>query len=526
MSKRSVSVGRRGVGLPVRSAIALCAAVLSLMGCGAMPTPGLPQAAAASDLTTSARKRALDSWRDDIIYFALTDRFSNGDRTNDRHVNAKDPHAYHGGDLAGLTKKLPYIKDLGATALWITPINDNKDDAFVGKYWGFHGYWIHDFNRVEEHLGDEADLKRLVDTAHGMGIKVMLDIVVNHAGYDAPIAKDPQRRSWFHHNGNIANWDDQYQLEHHDIFGLPDFNTENPEVLDYMVDVWSRWITRAGVDGFRVDTVKHVPKPFWAKFNAAVANRAPKDFLMLGEVLNGDTGYVSSYIREGRFDTTFDFPMYFTMADVFARGQSMRKLGERLRQDGAYPDAGMLSTFLDNHDVPRFMSTAGGDERKLRLALTFLMTARGIPCVYYGTEVAMEGAAEPDNREDMRFGSNPRLTAFVKKLTSLRKQLPALRRGRMLEMWQDDDVYAFTRLAASSSSGSDEVVVAMNNADRDRRVTVPIRRESGLPDGTVLEDRLSGTRFTVTDRSITLTMAPKQGMVLSPAAGVKPHRKR
>lgn len=492
-------------------------AVVGLAGCSVIPqVAGGTSAAAGGTAEASARKKArLERWRDEVIYFVMTDRFHNGDRKNDFKVSARDPHAYHGGDFAGLIQKLPYIRDLGATAIWITPVNDNRDEALVDKYWGFHGYWIKDFNRVEEHLGDEATLKKLVDTAHGMGIKVMLDIVVNHTGYGAPMAVDPKFRDWFHHNGNITNWDDQYQLENHDIHGLPDFNTENPAVLDYMVDVWTRWAVRTGVDGYRVDTVKHVPKGFWSKFNTALASRTKSDFLLLGEVLNGDAGYVGAYTREGRFDTVFDFPMYFTLQDVFAHGKSMRRLGDRLRQDGAYADAELLSTFVDNHDVPRFMSSAGGDERKLRLALSFILTARGIPCIYYGTENAMAGVSEEENRADMQFGANPRLNAYVKKLTSLRRELAPLRRGRMLEMWQDDQIYAFSRLGGSARSG-DEVVVALNNADQERRVTMPLRQESQLKNGTVLLDRLGSARATVEGRNLTLVLPAKQAMVLVP----------
>ncbi|MEB3283988.1 MAG: alpha-amylase family glycosyl hydrolase [Candidatus Sericytochromatia bacterium] len=488
-----------------------------LLGCQALPQVPGGFALTGSGIADAAgrKKTRLERWRDEVIYFVMTDRFHNGDPTNDYKVVKRDPHAYHGGDFAGLIQKLPYIRDLGATAIWITPVNDNRDDALVDKYWGYHGYWIKDFNKVEEHLGDEATLKKLVDKAHGMGIKVMLDIVANHTGYGAPMAVDPKFRDWFHHNGNITNWDDQYQLENHDIHGLPDFNTENPDVLSYMVDVWTRWAQRTGVDGYRVDTVKHVPKGFWAKFNTAVSTRTKSDFLLLGEVLNGDAGYVGAYTREGRFDTVFDFPMYFTLREVFAEGKSMRRLGERLRQDGAYANAELLSTFVDNHDVPRFMSSAGGDERKLRMALSFILTARGIPCLYYGTENAMSGKSEEENRADMQFGANPRLNKFVRTLTSLRKELAPLRRGRMLEMWQDDDVYAFSRLNGTARS-AEEVIVALNNSDGERRVTMPLRRESQLKNGAVLIDKLGAGRVAVENHRVTVTIPAKQALILVP----------
>lgn len=499
--------------LPRRVGAVLFAALLAASGCAKGPLVPAAGAQAMVVADAAARARTLESWRDDVIYFALTDRFHNGNKANDFDVKPNDPNAYHGGDFDGLIQKLPYIKELGATAIWITPVNDNKDDALVGKYWGFHGYWTKYFDKVDEHLGDEAKFKQLVREAHAMGIKVVLDIVINHAGYDAPMAKDPNYKDWFHHNGNITNWEDQGQLEYHDIHGLPDFNTENPKVISFMEDTWSDWIKRSNVDGFRIDTVKHVPMKFWSKFNATIKQRAPGNFLLLGEVLHGDPGYVGAYTKEGKFDTVFDFPMYFTMADVFARGQSMRKLGERFRGDGAYGNPELLSPFLDNHDVPRFMSTAGGDERKLRLALAFLLTMRGIPTIYYGTEIGMKGAGEPENREDMKFGANPALTNYMRKLTGLRRELDPLRRGRQLEMWQDDDVYGFSRLGAGKADTSEEVLVFLNNDTKPQRRHVPLRAESKIPDGAVLVDRLNGGQVTVAGRHLDVNLGPKEAKV-------------
>jgi alpha-amylase len=513
MTRRPFKASRRLVS-------GLLLAALALAGC----QKSLPMASAseATPFTAEGKTRDLSSWQDDVIYFVLTDRFHNGNRSNDFNVKANDPHAYHGGDFDGIIKKLDYIKDLGATAIWITPINDNKDDSLVGKYWGFHGYWAHNWEKVDEHLGDEAKFKELVRAAHAKGIKVMLDIVANHAGYDAPHTKDASKKDWFHHNGNIENWDDQGQLEYRDIHGLPDYNTENPAVINYMEDMWSGWISRTGIDAFRVDTVKHVPMAFWSRFNKTIKSRAKKDFLILGEVLHGDPGYVAPYTREGQFDTVFDFPMYFTMADVFARGQSMRKLGDRLRSDRAYKDASILSPFLDNHDVPRFLSTAGGDERKLRLALSFLFTMRGIPTMYYGTENGMKGAGEPENREDMQFGANPKLTSYVRTLMHLRQELAPLRRGEMLEMWQDDDVYGYSR-----KHGNDEVLVFLNNDNKAQTREVPLRAESSLGDGTTLLDRLGGSdRVTIANRKIRVTLGPKEAKVFVVASRKQAPRTR
>lgn len=506
----------------VRLCSGLVAAVLALSGCSKlMPSATAATGPAPGAIAADARSRDLASWQDETIYFVLTDRFYNGDHSNDFNVKPNDPNAYHGGDLAGIIKKLDYIKDLGATTIWITPINDNKDEAFVGKYWGFHGYWTKNFDKVDEHLGDENTMKTLVKEAHARGIKVLLDIVVNHIGYDAPMATDPKYGDWFHHNGNVKNWDDQWQLENCDVMGMPDFNTENPKVLDFMVDTWSGWANRTNVDGFRIDTVKHVPINFWSKFTKGIKSHVKSDFLLLGEVLHGDPGYVAPYSREGGFDTTFDFPMYFTMSEVFAKGGSMRKLGDRLRQDGAYRDASLLSPFLDNHDVPRFLSTAGGDERKLRLGLAFLSTMRGIPTMYQGTEVGQKGAGEPENRDDMPFGSNPKLTSYVKTLFHLRQDLAPLRRGAMLEMWQDDDIYGYSRKA-----GNDEVIVVLNNDNGAQTRDIPLRAESSLADNTTLVNKLGSDTVAVSNHKIHVTLGPKEAKIFVVAARNVPQRVR
>ena len=507
--------------------LAMTAAVLPMAACARGVVPDVSARTGVDNVSVAGRDKDLDAWRDDIIYFVMTDRFANGDTRNDINVDKRNPYAYHGGDLKGLMQKIPYIKDLGATAIWLTPVNDNRDEVFVDKYWGFHGYWIKQFDRVDEHLGDEETFKEFVRQAHANGLKVILDMVVNHVGYDVPMTKNAQLKDWFHNKGDVKNWDDQYQLEYHDVQGLPDLNTENPAVIKFLEDEWSKWVTRTGIDGFRMDTVKHVPIPFWAQFNQTMRRRAKSDFLLLGEVLHGSVDYMAPYIRQGQFDSLFDFPMYFAIADVFGRGQSMRKLGSMLAQDDKYKDATMLSPFIDNHDVPRFLSTAGGDERKLRLALTFVMTMRGIPSVYYGTEVGISGASEAENRIDMPFGKNPKLTEFTRTLMHLRKKLAPLRRGRMLEMWQDDQIYAYTRLMGGERARPvEEVIVALNNDEQGQTREIGLRAESNMAEGTVLVDQLSGARVVVQHRKLRVNLAGKQAMILVPTAPSRQTRRR
>ncbi len=491
-----------------RFALALA---LGLTGIGCSALPGIPSGSEKSFDARGSRSTALESWKDEVIYFVLLDRFANGNRHNDFNVQPKNPTGYHGGDLDGLISKLPYLDGLGVTTLWISPLVDNDDDQLAKTgLWGFHGYWAKDFEKVDEHLGDQAKVKELLDKAHARGMKVMLDIVANHGGYEYKHRDNPRYEAWFNAHGNISNWEDQWWLENGSLYGLPDFNQANPEVRKHMIEVWANW-AKLGFDGFRVDTVKHVPKDFWADFNTQISQRTKSDFLLLGEVLHGNSGYVADYQRSGKFHSLFDFPLYYTLNDVFAKGASMRKLGDRFAQDAAYPDAELLSPFLDNHDVPRFLSQAGGDVSKLKLALACVLTVRGVPSLYYGTEVGMTGHQEPENRADMAWGQNPELTRHVQQLLKIRKDSVALRHGKQLEMWQDDEIYAYGRL-----TGKDEAMVVLNNSDRRQVREIPLRAESRLQDGTRLMDQLTGDVTVVTQRKIRATVPAKGALILKP----------
>lgn len=193
----------------------------------------------------------------DLIYFIMTDRFNDGDDSNNQFadVNKNNPKAYHGGDLRGIISKLDYIKSLGATAIWITPVAENT----LG---GYHGYWINDFYKVDPHLGSMNDLKDLVKEAHNRNIKVLMDYVVNHISPDSKMLKE-KPADWFNPKSDISNWNNQEEIEKGWIFGLPDLNQDKPEVKSFLIENAMWWIKETGVDGMRLDTVRHVPKTFW-----------------------------------------------------------------------------------------------------------------------------------------------------------------------------------------------------------------------------------------------------------------------
>lgn len=483
-----------------------------------------PVARPASETVQAATLRSKSAWQNEVLYFIVTDRFANGNRRNDRDVEPANPTGYHGGDLDGVIGKLDYLKDLGVTTLWLTPWVDNDDQVLAvdGKrLWGYHGYWPKDLKQVDEHLGDLATVRRLVNEAHRRGLQVMQDYVVNHTGYQHPwgkARKDPASpyHGWFHQFGDIRNWDDPWQMVHGDLHGLPDWRHANPETARYLIDDAKWWVQQTGVDGLRLDAVKHVDRDFWRRFNREVRTVKP-DLMLLGEVLHGDVGVCADYMRDG-FDSLFDFPLYYGITDVFARGQSARRLAGLLAQDDKYPANSFLTNFIDNHDVPRFLSVAGdrGVER-LQAALSFIFTIRGMPSLYYGTEAGLKGGDDPYNRPDMDWQrGEPRLKGHIQRLAEIRRRLSPLRQGRQLEMWQDDQVFAFSRL-----EGTQEVIVIHNTSEQPITRRMPLRAESRLADGTRLVDHLSNQATVVSERSLTVTIPPLQARILAPelAAG-------
>ncbi|HMM60150.1 MAG TPA: alpha-amylase family glycosyl hydrolase, partial [Candidatus Rifleibacterium sp.] len=216
-------------------------------------------------------------------------------------------------------------------------------------------------------FGTEEELVELRNQLQQRNHKLLLDMVVNHMGYNAPfIQTNPD---WFNAGGEIKNWNDKEELVNRSIFGLPDFASQKPVVKTFFRLVARTWIEKLRPDGFRLDAVKHVPADFWRDFNANARRVGGKDFLLLGEYLNGDPAELRQIWQDGAFGTLFDFPLYYTMKAVFAAGGDCRQLASRLYYDRNYPDAGLLATFLDNHDLDRFITSCGGDRQKYALAL-------------------------------------------------------------------------------------------------------------------------------------------------------------
>lgn len=450
---------------------------------------------------------------DDVIYFPMTDRFYRGTPHRDVELQPADPKGFHGGDLKGLTQKADYIKGLGVTTLWLSPFMLNTDEHHFGDYVskGYHGYWVHDHYKVETRQGTVEDLQECVKTYKGKGIKVIADIVLNQVGPDHPWVKDPSKRDWFHHEGPIQNYEDQHQAEYGDLGGLPDLNQDNPEVYEFLLKNTAYWIKTLDLDGIRLDAVKHIPKTFWKRFIPDLRKEVGKpDLFVLGEVFKGDPDYLSDYQKIG-LDYLYDFAMHGTLTDVFGKDASAKKLGERLAQDKIYPDAHKLVTIMDNHDLPRFISVAQGDDatkiQRLELATAFMSCVRGIPCFYYGTEVALEGGQDPDNRRDMQFDRHPEVRDNFTKLMHIRAVSPALRHGKEIEMLSDDQVYAFER-----RSEDQEAICIFNTSAAPQKRTLSLLKDSKL-DG-VLVDQLTGHEIPLQGGKFTVELPARTPLIL------------
>ena len=472
---------------------------------------------------------------DDVIYLIVPDRFSDGDAANNdppRSIGMWDrtkARFYHGGDLQGIIDHLDYIKTLGATAIWLTPVYDNVDHLNSLEQYGdgpitdYHGYGAIDFYAVDEHLGTLSKLRELVDRAHQMGIKVIQDQVANHTGPYHPWVSDPPTPTWF--NGTEANhlscdWQTwtvidpnaAYQVRKSVLEGwfmniLPDLNQNDPEAARYLIQNTLWWVGMTGLDAIREDTVPYVPRSFWSAWTRAIKREYP-EVNVLGEVFDSNPALVGSF-QGGRpgpdgVDTglysLFDYPLYFQIRGAFAQGKSIRDIPRALAADWLYSNPNALVTLLGGHDVPRFMSEKGADVAGLEVAQTFVMTTRGIPLLYYGDEIAMTGGGDPDNRRDFPGGfpgdprnaftpsgrNGPEQTVFehVQKLASLRALLAPLRRGKQVDLFVSDQQYCYARIA-----GTQSVLIAINNDIVPTAFDVSVA-PALLSDGATLFDQL------------------------------------
>ncbi|MEV1143512.1 pullulanase-type alpha-1,6-glucosidase [Micromonospora sp. NPDC049799] len=555
--------------------------------------------------------------RAEQFYFVLPDRFANGDPRNDRGglsgdrlktgLDPADKGFYHGGDLKGVMDRLDYIEGMGTTAIWLAPVFKNRpvqgsgDDVSAG----YHGYWITDFTQVDPHFGTNEDLKKLVKLAHQRGIKVYLDVIVNHTAdvikyaedtytyvdkktspytdargrafedrnyadgtrdfpdvdttsfpytptFETPADAKVKVPAWLndptmYHNRGDSTFAGE-NSEYGDFFGLDDLWTERPEVVRGLTKVYGDWIAKTGVDGFRLDTVKHANLDFWPQFSQGIERTAEragkKDFFMFGEVYSSDQEVTSTYVRRGGLPATLDFSFQEAARGYTAGGGSAKALADVYARDDLYhardTDAGRLPTFLGNHDMGRigsFIASGGSDPathlRRDQLAHELMFLTRGQPVVYSGDEQGFTGpGGDKDARQDMfasktpdyldddllgtdrthavdQFDPQHPLYRAIAELGKLRQAHPALRDGVQVTRHAADGagVFAFSRVDPKQRT---EYVVAVNNADTPQTVTVDTWSAgatfTGIYGGTA-------TPVAAGDGKLTLTVPPLSAVV-------------
>ena len=457
---------------------------------------------------------------DDVIYLIMTDRFADGDPSNNLPAGApaasfdrKNPRAYHGGDFRGVINHLAYLKELGVTAIWLTPWYDNWNGIKTcDKPWCpstyYHGYHAIDYYGVEDHFGDMTILRELIEKAHALGLKVIQDQVANHIGSQNPWANDPPLADWFHgtmQNHQLDKFQNSVLLSPHanrdevrnTLDGwfsddMPDMNQDEPEVARYEIQNSLWWVGMTGIDGIRQDTIQYVPRVFIRNLEGALHREYPRMW-MVGEVFERDAAQTAFFIGghtgwdgiDTKLDSDFDFSLWNVSLQVFTNKLPVRALRDQLKYDSLYPDPSKVTTLTNNHDTRRFMSLDGATLEGAMLHTAFTLTVRGTPQLYAGEEIAMEGGDDPDNRRDFPGGfagdhangflasgrtkDQQRMWQWTHDWIKLRREHSALRRGRMIDLFYDDDSYAY-----ALQDKTETVIVALNRSSQAKTITLPL----------------------------------------------------
>lgn len=456
----------------------------------------------------------------DVIYIIMTDRFYDGDPTNnDQGAGEYRPDNllwYQGGDWRGIIQKLDYLEDLGVDAIMISPVVRNKWvdidlDGEIEKA-SYHGFWAKDYYSTDPHFGTIDDLKELVREAEEKGIATVLDAIPNHCanflkpannwkyvGDERP-APPFDNEEWYHREGNqTGDWGNVYKNLNYDLWGLDDFAQEKKVVENALNAAHRYWIEETGAHGYRFDAAKHVPGWYLKSFQDAVG--VPT----FGEAWFGAPEDLAPY-QENLWGVE-DFGLYYAMLGVFVDGNSFQEIHNVFNKDTLYRNPRQLVIFLETLDTNRFLTECGGDMDKARLAFTFLLTVRGTPMLFYGTEQGMTGVADKtkDVHRRMMIGwdKSKLLYKLIQKLCRIRHEHPVLRTGEQIELGWGADFYSFGR---SLGTKENEVVVVFNNSQSGKMETVDLS-PLHFEDGDVLVNLLEeGDQVTV-DADLTIEVA-------------------
>ena len=494
----------------------------------------------ATNVTVTERKKSAGDfdWDEAVIYFAVTDRFFDGDASNndaygvgDYNTGEKGGSSYHGGDFAGLNQKLDYLKDLGVNTIWITPIvenitedqHDNKTDTAT---YGYHGYWASDFTKLNKHLGTEQQFKALLDAAHSKGMKIMVDVVLNHAGYGTEkyfnsilTDADGNSISMIRDSNNTISGDDKYDS----LSDLPDFVTENKAVTDQLVTWQTEWMSKYSIDYYRVDTVKHVETTTWEAFKNSLTKVNP-DFKMIGEYSGAGYANNAGELGTGSMDALLDFD-FNDFAQKFVTGDISGVESSLQKRNGAINNTATMGSFLSSHDEDSLQYKLVNESKlseeeaynQMKVAATLQITAKGQPVLYYGEEIGQGGANNwpyQTNRRDFDWTELEKQKADSNSIYNHYKTMLAIRnaytdvfaRGnRSTVAVSDADGYE----VISRSYGNNTLYVGMNVKEAEKEVVIPVAESAG----TVLKNLYDGKTYTVSaDQNVSVTIpAAKDG---------------
>ena len=494
----------------------------------------------ATNVTVTERKKSAGDfdWDEAVIYFAVTDRFFDGDAENndaygvgDYNIGEKGGSSYHGGDFAGLNQKLDYLKDLGVNTIWITPIvenitedqHDNKTDTAT---YGYHGYWASDFTKLNKHLGTEQQFKALLDAAHSKGMKIMVDVVLNHAGYGTEkyfnsilTDADGNSISMIRDSNNTISGDDKYDS----LSDLPDFVTENKAVTDQLVTWQTEWMSKYSIDYYRVDTVKHVETTTWEAFKNSLTKVNP-DFKMIGEYSGAGYANNAGELGTGSMDALLDFD-FNDFAQKFVTGDISGVESSLQKRNGAITNTATMGSFLSSHDEDSLQYKLVNESKLseeeaynlMKVAATLQITAKGQPVLYYGEEIGQGGANNwplQTNRRDFDWTELEKQKADSNSIYNHYKTMLAIRntytdvfaRGnRSTVAASDAEGYE----VISRSYGNSTLYVGMNVKEAEKEVVIPVAESAG----TVLKNLYDGKTYTVSaDRNVSVTIpAAKDG---------------
>ena len=494
----------------------------------------------ATNVTVTERKKSAGDfdWDEAVIYFAVTDRFFDGDAENnnaygmgDYNIGEKGGSSYHGGDFAGLNQKLDYLKDLGVNTIWITPIvenitEDQHDNETDTATYGYHGYWASDFTKLNKHLGTEQQFKALLDAAHSKGMKIMVDVVLNHAGYGTEdyfnrilTDADGNSISMIRDSSNTISGDDKYDS----LSDLPDFVTENKAVTDQLVTWQTGWMSKYSIDYYRVDTVKHVETTTWAAFKNSLTKVNP-DFKMIGEYSGAGYANNAGELGTGTMDALLDFD-FNDFAQNFVTGNISSVENSLQKRNNAINNTSVMGSFLSSHDEDTLQYTLVNKSKiseeeaynLMKVAATLQITAKGQPVLYYGEEIGQGGANNwplQTNRRDFDWTELEKQKADSNSIYNHYKTMLAIRnaytdvfaRGnRSTVAVSDADGYE----VISRSYGNSTLYVGMNVKEAEKEVVIPVAESAG----TVLKNLYDGKTYTVSaDQNVSVTIpAAKDG---------------